>query len=440
MNKKLQYLFLIFSIIFSGNIFSQTFDTNIANKLQFKIDSLKNEYNIKGISASVYYPSQGMWEGISGVSYGTTPITTDMEFGIASNTKLFTAVSILKLEENNLLSINDSLHQWLPSFNNIDSNITIKQLLNHTSGIFDFVDIDGYVDSIMANPNRVFTPSEVIGWIEPPLFPASTNSSYSNSNYILAGMIVESASGQNLEQFVRDSILNISSLINTFFPISETVYGVIAHPWQSGVDINTTPRISLLSAAWSAGAIYSNSEDMTNWYKYLFSNQILNSNSMSKMTTFTNDLGLGIMSLSAISGRIIYGHDGDIRGYKSMMMYDKQTGAIVCVLINQNPAPATLVAKYLLETLIYETSLGVSDLDNNYKIEVYPNPTTGVLKIHSEINYQKLKILIFNATGQKILTVNNKTEIDLSHLVNGTYFVKINIDGLIKMKKTIKIE
>lgn len=441
MNKRLQYFLLIFTILFSSNMFSQTFDVNIANKLQFKIDSLKNEYNIKGISASVYYPNQGLWQGVSGISEGTTAITTDMEFGIASNTKLFTAVAILKLEENNILNINDSLHQWLPPLNNIDSNIQIKQLLNHTSGIFDFTTITSYADSIMTNPNKVFTPSEVIGWVEPSLFPAGTNTSYSSSNYVLAGMIVENASSQSLEHFIRDSILIPNALNNTFFPISETVVGNIAHPWQNGIDISTTPRISLLSAAWSAGAIYSTSEDMNNWYRYLFSNRILNSNSITEMTTFPGAYGLGIGNLNLIPGRTVYGHGGDIRGYRSMMLYDVQTEAVVCVLINQNPAPAPLVAKVLLETLIYETFiLGISNFDKNYEIKIYPNPTNGQLIIQPKINYQELEITIFTISGKKLLTVNNQTKVDISNLTSGTYIITIKTDEEKAMKKIIKIE
>lgn len=441
MNKRLSYFFLISIVIFSQKIYSQTFDTIIATKLQFKIDSLKNVYNIKGISAGVFYPGQGIWKGVSGVSNGTVPITTDMELGIASNTKLYTAVSILKLEENNLLSINDSLHQWLSNFNNVDSNITIKQLLNHSSGIFDFTNVISYADSITTNPNRIFTPSELIGWVEPPLFPAGTDTSYSNSNYVLAGMIVENASGQNIEQFVRDHILNPNLLTNTFFPITETVVGDIAHPWQNGTNINATSRISLLSSAWSAGAIYSTSEDMINWYRYLFSNQILNANSIIKMTTFTNNQGLGIASLSAIPNRTVYGHGGDIRGYRSMMMYDVQTEAIVCVLINQNPAPAPIVAKVLLETLIYETSiLGITDFNKNNDATIYPNSTNGELNISLEGSYNKIEISIFNSNGKKVLIEKNNKTINISHLSEGIYLVKINVDGIVSSKKIIKTE
>ena len=102
-------------------------------------------------------------EGV--ISHSGTPITSDMLFAIGSNTKLFTAVLLLKLAENNLIQLDDSLHKHLPSFNNIDSNINIRQLLNHTSGIADVSSISGYPDSMLTNPNRVFTASEIITWV-----------------------------------------------------------------------------------------------------------------------------------------------------------------------------------------------------------------------------------------------------------------------------------
>lgn len=81
-----------------------------------------------------------------------------------------------------------------------------------------------------------------------------------------------------------------------------------------------------------------------------------------------------------------------------------------------------------------------SEVVENSDICVYPNPTNGLLKIHSEIIYKKLGISVFNVTGQKILTVNNKTEIDIRHLTEGAYFIKIKMDGTIKTKKIIIIE
>ena len=78
---------------------SQTFHPGLSSQFQRTIDSLKTAQNVKGIAASVFIPKLGMWRSASGISNGTIPISADMEFGIASNTKLFTAVTILKLAE-----------------------------------------------------------------------------------------------------------------------------------------------------------------------------------------------------------------------------------------------------------------------------------------------------------------------------------------------------
>jgi D-alanyl-D-alanine carboxypeptidase len=116
----------------------------------------------------------GTWRGVTGLSHAGTPLTPDLLFGIASNTKLFTGVLLLKLAEHNLVHLDDSLHEYLPAYTHIDSNITIRQLLNHTSGLYDDTSVPGYPDSMPANPNRVFSASELMTWAGPPLFQAET--------------------------------------------------------------------------------------------------------------------------------------------------------------------------------------------------------------------------------------------------------------------------
>src|SRR6185436_5648051 len=185
---------------------TQSFNPQLASMLQ---DTL-NYYvsiitNIKGMSASVYVPGQGTWQGTAGLSYSGHPITAGMEFGIASNTKLFVAAAMLILAENNIISLNDSLAKWLPTYPNINPNITIRQLLNHTAGVSDPIFISPLVDTIMKNPTRIFTPNEVLSYLGAPYFSAGTNWGYSNVNYILAGMIAEVATGYHISKLIRDS-------------------------------------------------------------------------------------------------------------------------------------------------------------------------------------------------------------------------------------------
>lgn len=417
---------------------AQTFDPILAAKLQNTIDSMQIANNIKGISACVIYPGQGTWKGVTGVSYTGFPITSDMEFGIASNTKTFTGVLILKLAENNIINLDDSLHEWLPTFNNIDSNITIRQLLNHTSGLADVNSVVGYSDSILTNPYRIYTPSEVMTWVGTPLFAAGTSWSYSNTNYLLAGMIAESATGQSYGQLLHDSILSPLQLDSTFLDVYDSVLFTVAHPWQSGVDKSSTPRKALNSASWSAGGMYSTSGEMAQWYQALMGGQILNANSFNEMTTFvgSGNYGVGLYQ-TAILGRTVWQHGGTIwGGYNSTMMYDTTTGIVICVLINQNPAQPFLVAKQLLSTII-NNPVGINEntLEGN-TFTIYPNPTNGNVNIN--LSNQKIQsVKIYNLTGE-LLQEYFTTTFSITNLPSGLYFITTQTDKGTYVNKLIK--
>jgi D-alanyl-D-alanine carboxypeptidase len=419
---------------------AQTINPVIADRLQEKMDSLKIAHNIMGISAGIIHPGQGIWKGTTGLSFGTVPIRSEMEFGIGSNTKLFTAVTLLKLAENNILSLDDSLHEWLPAFVNIDSNITIRQLLNHTSGLADYNNIVGYPDSILANPNRVFVPNELLKWVGVPLFEAGTGWNYSNTNYLLAGMVAESATGMNIAQLIRQNILNPLQLDSTFFDVQETVQGLIAHPWQMGMNINSIPRKSLNSAAYSAGAMYSTTNEMLQWYQKLFGGLVLNSSSLSLMTTFagSGNYGVGISKI-VVGGRTCFIHGGSIRGYTSFMLYDSSSKAVVSVLTNSNPAPAKLVAESLLLTLM-NNPLTVSDLSLSIQaITIYPNPTNTTLFIKTE-NQISHQYQITNSIGQTMKQdklIGNG--VDVSSLPKGLYFIQLKDNkGKVCISKFVK--
>lgn len=436
MKKSCSILVTLLSFTFFGN--AQTFDPALAGELQNKIDSIRIANNLKGISASVIYPGMGTWKGVTGISHTGTPITSDMLFGIASNTKLFTGVLLLKLAEYNIINLNDSLYEYLPTFNNIDSNITIRQLLNHTSGLDDVASVPGYPDSMLTNPNRIFTASELMTWAGPPSFQTGTSWEYCNTNYLLAGMIAESATGQSYSQLIRDSILTPLQLDSTFLDVYETILYPAAHPWQSGVNNNSIPRISINSAAWAAGAMYSTSMEMVQWYNALMNGQILNSNSFNELTTFvgSGNYGMGIIQANVI-GRTVWTHGGTIwGGYNSSMMYDPATGIIICVLINQLPAQAFQVSIQLLSSLI-NNPVGLTESTIPEKLmTVYPNPTNGLVQI--KIPNQDIQIVkVYDIQG-KLIKESTEKQFYLSDYPNGTYFIKAQTKQGIYNFKLIK--
>lgn len=430
-------LLLVLTILgVTGFSTAQSFDQILAGILQHKIDSIRSANNLKGISACVIYPGVGTWKGVSGISHAGFPISSEMEFGIGSNTKLFTGVLLLKLAENKLLHLDDSLYQYLPNFNHVNLNITIRQLLNHTSGLADVNTIPGYSDSILTDPDRIFSPDEVINWIGAPLFPPGTGWDYCNTNYLLAGMVAESATGQSYGQLLRDSILAPLQLDSTFLDVYDSVSITVAHPWQGGVDRFSTPRKALNSVAWSAGAMYSTSGEMAQWYQALMHGQVLSSNAFNDLTTFvgSGNYGIGLFSTSVL-GRTVWQHGGTIwGGYNSSMVYDTTTGIVICVLINQLPAQAFQVSTKLLSALIDHPVLNSKEdtVDSEHFI-VYPNPTSGLVNI--DLSSQDIQsIQVFNATGQ-MLKETLETQFSMSDFPNGVYLITAKTaEGTIRYK------
>ena len=291
---------------------------------------------------------------------------------------------------------------------------------------------------MLTNPNRVFTASELMTWAGPPLFSTGTSWNYCNTNYLLAGMIAESATGQSYSQLLRDSILTPLQLDSTFLDVYETILHPVAHPWQAGADNNSIPRTSVNSAAWAAGAMYSTSGEMVQWYNALMNGQVLNSNSFNELTTFvgSGNYGMGI-SQATVIGRTVWTHGGTIwGGYNSSMMYDPATGITICVLINQLPAQAYQVSIQLLSILINNT-VGLHESTIPEKlITVYPNPTNGLVQI--EIPYQTIQqIEVFDLQGQ-FIKETTESQFDMSNFSKGTYFIKAKTESGLYSYKLIK--
>jgi D-alanyl-D-alanine carboxypeptidase len=350
--KKMAGISLVLLLV--TNACAQTFNSNLAAMLQ---DTLQTYFtainNIKGMTAGVYLPGQGMWQSKAGVSYAGQPITQDMAFGVASNSKLFVAAILLKLAENKIIGLQDPLSKWLPAYPHIDPGITIRQLLNHTSGISDPIFLSPWIDTLIANPSRVFAPAEVLGWVGAPFFPKGTSWGYSNVNYLLAAMIAKNATGVPIYQLIRDSILTPLNLDSTFYDSEEPAIGTIAHRWWNGgtgavSDYHPVSRVSLNTAAGPAGALFSNSSEMLQWYVALFGGRVLNASSMAQLTYFVStnspaqQYGLGLFRETTF-GLTYWGHGGDTWGYKSRMIYDSCMGVVVCGLSNSYPNGMTSI-------------------------------------------------------------------------------------------------
>jgi len=350
---------LLFLAVYSSK--AQSFNSNLATKLQQRLDSMVTmfSYNTKGISASVYCPGQGIWKGVSGISYSGQPLTTDMVFGIASNSKLFTAVTFLRLAEDNLINLDDPLSKWIPNYTNVNPAITIRQLLNHTSGISDPFFTTGLLDTIQKYPTYAYTPTEILTWLGPKVYNPGIGYNYSNINYVLAGMVAKSATGNDISKLIRDYILTPLHLNSTFYDIEEPEIGTLAHRWTGdiAVDLHDTSRISLNTAGGPAGSIFSTASDIVKWYHALMSSQVLNANSFSELTTFVTlggkgNYGLGLQRSTSNYGTTTWGHGGSTIGYKSRVIYDLNMQTTVCCLSNADWSAVDGITMLLYKLLL----------------------------------------------------------------------------------------
>jgi D-alanyl-D-alanine carboxypeptidase len=322
-------------------------------ELQDALDNGLKKYNGKGISATVVVPGYKMWIGVSGVSHGTTPIKPDTLFDAGSITKNFVAALTLKLVEEGRLALDDPLHKWLPDYPNIDNTITIRQLLNHTSGVYSLKG-PSVLRPILKNPKRFWTPQEVITtFVRNPHFRKGTAWHYSNTGYILLGMIINKATGSKLSTELRNRFWNPLGLDSTFFAVEEVLPENIAHGW---IDLNgdkvlddfsVFPRTALYSLLWAAGGVFSTSEDLAKWAHALFhEGRVVSKGSLDQMLAFhspiprrpiTAGYGLGVERYTPrfFNGLEIWGHAGNAPGYFAFIWYLPEYGLSIGLISNR---------------------------------------------------------------------------------------------------------
>ena len=270
---------------------------------------------------------------------------------IGSITKTFTATAVLQLSEMGALHLSDTVSRWVATIPHADS-ITVEHLLRHTSGLFNYTDSQAFF-ALVQSPDgpRVWRPDELIEYAtgDNHLFSPGDRWAYSNTNYILLGMIVQEIRQQPLAAVFRQQIFAPLEMTDTFLDgeeptASRLVPGYSVHPEDSAqfIDVSNAMHVS---AAWAAGGIVSAAEDLLTFNRALFGRRLLRPVSFSQMTDFTvaadpvypmvNGYGLGLVSME-IAGKACYGHVGNIPGYSSLMAHLPDDEAYLVVLMNQN--------------------------------------------------------------------------------------------------------
>lgn len=324
-------------------------DATVFETLQQALHRACTNQGIVGASAAAFLPDEGLWLGTFGTSDGVTPIRPQTPFEVGSVTKTFVATTVLRLAEEGRLSLEDTVGQWLPGLNsiNISSDITIRQLLSHRAGLYNFGDDLDFRQALFSNWSRRWQPEEVLRYVKAPYFSPDIDGQYSNTGYVLLGMIVRSATGSTVAVEMRRTVLERAALRSTFMGAEEPWTGKLANPHLDfdgdGIqeDLGARSQTAILTSFWTSGAEISTAADLVNFGLALFEGRLLNETSLEAMRTFQSidiggaryDYGLGLMRFDILGGEY-WAHSGGLFGEYGWFSYCPSTGICMAVAYN----------------------------------------------------------------------------------------------------------
>ncbi|MEK4915975.1 serine hydrolase domain-containing protein [Bacillus sp. FSL E2-8887] len=271
------------------------------------------------------------WSYAAGVANRSSkkPMETDFRFRIGSVTKAFTATVVLQLAEENSLNLDDSIEKWLPGViqgnGYDDKQITIRQLLNHTSGIAEYTRSKGFN---LMDTKKSYRAEELVkmGISMPPDFAPGKSWSYSNTGYVLLGILIETVTGNSYAEEIENRIIEPLELSNTFLPGNSSVIPGTKHArGYIQLDGASEPKDVTYynpSMGSSAGDMISTADDLNKFFSYLLGGKLLKEQQLKQMLTTVptgeaafGRYGLGIYETKLPNGVSIWGHGGSIPGF-----------------------------------------------------------------------------------------------------------------------------
>jgi D-alanyl-D-alanine carboxypeptidase len=261
---------------------------------------------------------------------GDRPVPRDGRFRAGSITKTFTSSVVLQLVAEGRVRLDEPVSRHLPGLLPDGDAITVRMLLQHTSGLFNYT--NAFPADDLSPVQRHWDPEEIVAvaTARPLDFRPGTAWNYSNTNYVVAGMIVEKITGKPYGEVVRQRVLRPLGLRATVFPGDRTTLPEPhAHGYlQVGGVVTDVTEINP-SAAWAAGEVVTTTADLDRFTAALLSGRVVPPAQLAEMTRTTDvspDYGLGVQRETASCGEQAWGHGGGIPGYLSLMLSTRDAG------------------------------------------------------------------------------------------------------------------
>lgn len=316
-----------------------------AAQLQAVLETQVAQLGVPGAAARVERVDC-FWEGAAGTSdlEQTTPMPTAPAYRIGSTTKTLVAAALLVEVSAGNVSLETSIDAFVPAFPNA-SLISLRQVLNHTSGIFSYTDSDAFWDAIDAEPGRSWLPQELldIAASEGSERAPGAGWSYSNTNYIVAGIALEAVTGEPIATAIRNRIVTPLGLTETWFDGEEPAVGTLVPGFDpyGGALYDVTNYVDI-STAWAAGAVASTNRDVARFMQAVLDGELFGGIELAAMREFIPlgdgwGYGLGLLEVP-VDGGNAYGHGGDILGYSSDIRYYPEQGVNIAHFVTaMNP-------------------------------------------------------------------------------------------------------
>ncbi len=324
---------LVLSVASCG---TPSFSSQTQASLSDALDKVMTDNSVPGVIAHVSVQGQGDWvttKGVGDVASGE-PMKTEDQFRIASITKSFTADMVLILVDRGKLQLDDTIDKYVPNVPNGDK-ITVRMLLNHTSGIRDD-DPQGILREGMEDTLRQWDPWEV--------FQAYTGGQvqgqpgekhvYSNAGYVLLGIMLQNVSGKSVQQLLEETITGPLSMPDSYFPDGPEIVGPHAHGYDGDQDVT----VQNMSWDFTAGAMVSTEGDLTTWAKAFAEGRLISAAMRAEQQQW--------VEVPGGHGEVLYGlgmensfgwlgHNGGDVGWLSDMYYLPDEQATIVVLLNK---------------------------------------------------------------------------------------------------------
>lgn len=324
----------------------------VARQLDDAIRKVMGEAKVPGVQVALSAPGKGEYVRAFGVADKATgaPMTDSLNMRIGSETKTFTVTALLKLVDDGKIGLDDPIGKYVDGVPNGD-RITLRELAGMRSGLFNYSADEGFFKALTGDPDRPFTPQELLAFSfkHPVLFEPNAQFSYCNTNLILLGLVVEKISGQTLADYITEEVIEPAGLKHTLFPTGSEFPKPHAQGYTDQTASGKTEDAADWNPSWgwAAGAMISDLTDLRQWAKVLATGELLTPATQAERLDVEQALpgtgyGLGIFN---VQGWI--GHNGSLPGYQSLVVYDAQSKATLVVLLNtdisaEGEEPSTL--------------------------------------------------------------------------------------------------